>query len=169
MRLLSRKEPIYPPMKIKTTILTFCLILFSLLTHAQNKIFDDIEKTKDVQSIHVSKSLLSMISEMDTGNTDIALSHLADKLKQIDVYTSQSADAAKFMKTQANKFANDKSYETFMSVKNQSQSIIFYGKKEGETFKELIMAIEEQSGYKIMRFIGEFTAKDIQKVTKSDK
>lgn len=152
-------------MRVKTLLTTFALILFSLVGQAQNtNVFDKLSQRKDIKTVHVSKSLLGMISKMDMGGADIA--HLADKLKQIDVYTSESGEAAKFMKAEANFFATNKAYESFMTVKEKNQTVIFYGQKEGEKFKDLVMLSEEADKYTIVRMVGEFTAKDIQQIVK---
>lgn len=155
-------------MKLKTIILTFVFVLSVIAGYAaQGDVFDNLEKTKDVQAVHVSKSLLSMISKMDTGSADFSL--LADKLKQIDVYSSGTKEAAASMKQQADFFAKDQSYETFMSVKDEGESVVFYGKKDGEKFQELIMVVLGAGESTVMRFLGDFTAKDIQEVIKSKK
>lgn len=154
-------------MKIKTIILlTLSLVFSSLVAQAQNNIFDKLEKAKDVQSAHFSESLISMLPEMKAGNADLSV--LADKLKQIDIYSSKTADAAKTMRAEADNFAKDKTYETFMTVKDKSQNATFYGKKDGEKFKELVMVSNETQSEKcvIIRLIGDFTAKDIQDVVK---
>ncbi len=152
-------------MRLKTILTTVALVLFSLMAQAQStNVFDKLDTRKDIQAVHVSKSLLGMISKMDMGGADIA--HLADKLKQIDVYTSESAEAAKFMKAEANFFATNKAYESFMTIKEKTQTVVFYGQKEGDKFKDLVMLLEEANKYTIVRMVGEFTAKDIQQIVK---
>lgn len=152
-------------MRLKTIFITTALIFFSLVGQAQTaNVFDKLSARKDIQAVHVSQSLLGMISKMDMGGADIA--HLADKLKQIDVYTSESADAAKFMKTEASFFATNKAYESFMTVKEKAQTVTFYGQKNGEKFKDLVMLLEEANKYTVVRMVGEFTAKDIQQIVK---
>lgn len=151
-------------MKLRVIILTIILALAALSGKAQGNVFEKIEKIKDVQALHVSKSLLNMISEMDTKTADFSL--LADKLKQFDVYSSMTQEAAASMKSHAEVFGKDKSYETFMSVKDNNQNVVFYGKKNGDKFQELIMVVDAADGTQIMRFLGDFTAKDIQEVIK---
>lgn len=153
-------------MKIRTTILAFFLSLFCLAGQAQNNIFDKIEKRNDVQTVHVSQSLLRMIAEMDTGSADVSLSQLSDKLKRIDIYSSESGDACKYIKSEISNLTNDSSYENLMTVKEKNQTVSFFGKKDGENFKDLIMAVYGDNSCNISRFIGEFTAQDIQKVIK---
>lgn len=150
-------------MRVKAIIFTFIFALFALTGQAQNGIFEKIEKTKDVQVVHVSKSLLSSLSTMGD------FSALADKLKQIDVYSSSTKEAAASMKSQADFFGKSQAYEAFMSVKDEGEQVLFYGKKNGERFQELVMIVLADGESTIMRFQGDFTAKDIQEVIKNKK
>lgn len=152
-------------MRLKTILITTALLLFGLVGQAQtNNVFEKLSARKDIQAVHVSQSLLGMISKMDMAGADIA--HLADKLTQIDVYTSQSADAAKFMKAEANFFSTSRAYESFLTVKEPNQTAVFYGQKTGDKFKDLVMLLEQSDKYTIVRMVGEFTAKDLQQIVK---
>lgn len=151
-------------MKYKNLVLILLFILCGGVLQAQNTVFDKLSSRKDIQAVHVSKSLLEMMPKVETGGVDI--SDLASKLKQIDVYTSESVDAVKFMKAQATAFEKDEAYETFMAIKEQDQKVFFYGKQTGGTFKDLIMIAEEKGKCTIVRMLGEFTAKDIQAIIK---
>lgn len=151
-------------MKYKNLALLLLFALCCGFVQAQNTVFEKFSGRKDIQVVHVTKSLLEMIPKMETGGVDI--SDLAGKLKQIDVYTSESGDAVQFMSTQAALFEQDKSYETLMTIKEKDQKIVFYGNQSDGIFKDLVMFAEEKGKCTIVRMIGEFTAKDIQKISK---
>lgn len=152
-------------MRLKTILITTAILLSCLVGQAQtNNVFDKFSARKDIQAVHVSQSLLGMISKMDMAGADIA--HLADKLTQIDVYSSESADAVKFMKAESTIFATNKAYESFLTVKDKNQTAVFYGQKSGDKFKDLVMLLEQNDKYTVVRMVGEFTAKDLQQIVK---
>lgn len=151
-------------MKIRILILTLAIALCNLTGYAQRHIYDNLSGKKDIQEVHVSKSLLDMLSQMNTGGADI--SRIADKLKQVDVYTSKSTDAAKYMNNQVALIEKDASYETFMTIKEETQTVVFYGRKSGDVFMDLIMVTNDKSAANctIVSMSGEFTAKDIKSI-----
>ena len=63
-------------------------------------------------------------------------------------------------------FDKDKAYENFMSLKEKDQKVVFYGKQDNGTFKDLVMIVSELNKCTIIRMRGSFTAKDIQNIMK---
>lgn len=150
-------------MKYKNLLLGMLLLFCSsVVVEAQNSVFEKLSAKQDIKTVRISQSLLEMLPKMETGGVDIT--SLADKVTQIEIYTSETAEAAKFMNSQTSFFEKDKSYDTFLIVKDKEQKAVFYGKKKNGKFEDLVMIADEGDKCTIVRMIGEFTTKDIQEI-----
>lgn len=150
---------------MKTKILLIAILLFSALGYmqAQNNMFDKLSKQKGITTVYISKSLLSMMPNMETGGANIK--GLSGKLEQLEIYSSENnKEAAKLMKEEVNVLVKEKKYEVLMSVKDGDDNVTFYAYKENGKFKDLIMFTEEPGESSIIRIIGNFSAEDVQGV-----
>ena len=80
-------------MKYNKLILILIFAFSAAFTQAQSNVFDKLSERKDIQAVHVNKSLLEMLPKMETGGVDIA--GLVNKLDQLDIYTSEANEAIK--------------------------------------------------------------------------
>jgi len=150
-------------MKIKLFITTILLLCSLTAIQAQSSIFNKLSDRKDVTTVFISKTLLSMMpKDMDMGGADIK--SLMGKLEQIEIYTSESDEAAKLMKKEMQILAKSKSFETLMKIKDGTEVVQFYAERDGDKFKDMIMFTDEEDAGTIIRIQGSFTAEDIQTV-----
>lgn len=148
-------------MKIKRLLIAVAIILSALSIQAQAQIFEKLSNNKEITTVIVSKSMLSMVEGLDIDAINIKA--LSDKLEGIEIYNGESKSAISLMKSETNKLAKDKSYELLMTLKEDDENISFYGKKEsGGKFKDFIMCIDESDEFSIIRIVGSFSADDIQ-------
>ena len=150
-------------MKIK--IITLAIITaFSVLgVQAQKGMFDKLSNHKDVTAVYISKALIKMMPEIDTGGADIKA--LAGKLEQMEIYSSYSnKEAANIIRKEVEGMTKTKTYEVLMKIKDQGSNITFYAFKEKDRIKDLVMLIDQSDECTIIRIMGNFTAEDIQKV-----
>jgi len=156
-------------MKIKVFITAVLLMLGLVPIQAQNSdIFEKLSDHKDVTTVYITKALLNMMPNIDTGGADIK--SLAGKLEQLEIYDSNgNKDANSIMKKEIDALVKSKTYETLMKVKDGGDNITFYAYKEKERFKDLVMFINDPEDCTIIRIMGNFTAEDIQKVMDSKK
>lgn len=144
--------------------------MFGLLNiQAQGSdMFEKLSNMDDVTTVYVSKSLLRMMPDIDTGGANIK--GLANKLDQVEIYTTNgNKEANKLARKEVEALTKSKTYETLMKVKDGGDNITFYAHKEKEHFKDLIMFINEPDECTIIRIMGTFTAEDIQKVMDGNK
>ncbi len=135
--------------------------------HAQKGMFDKLSDNDNVSIVYVSKAMLKMMPNMETGGAN--LKSLAGKLEQIEIYSSENKDAITTMKTEIEGLTKSKAYETLMAIKDKKDKITFYAHKENNNFKDLVMFINDPEECTIIRIMGNFTAEDIQKVMEGEK
>ncbi|MDH6307677.1 hypothetical protein M2451_000126 [Dysgonomonas sp. PFB1-18] len=152
-------------MKIKASFIIILLIC-GLSVQAQNNIFEKLSNHKDVTTVFVSKSLLSLMPNIDAGGVD--LKSLTEKLEQVEIYRSDdNKNAAKVIRKETESLAKSKAYETLMNVKEPGENITFYAKKDKDSdkIKDLVMFVNKPNNkVTLIRIMGNFTPEDIQKV-----
>lgn len=149
-------------MKIKVLIIGMLFLLSATVVQAQDIMFDKFSNDRNISTVYVSKALLKMMPEMDMGGANVK--GLANKLEQIEIYSSENKDAVKMMKLETESMKTNKAYEVLMSVKDGDENVVFYAQKDRDNFKDLIMLVTEPNEFTIIRIVGNFTAEDIQKV-----
>ncbi|MFV0417521.1 MAG: DUF4252 domain-containing protein [Dysgonomonas sp.] len=150
-------------MKIKIIILAVITAFSILGVQAQKGMFDKLSNHKDITTVYISKSLLKMMPDIDTGGADIK--GLAGKLEQMEIYSSNSnKEAANIIRNEVAGMVKSKTYEVLMKIKDQGSNITFYAFKEKDKIKDLVMFIDQPDESTIIRIMGNFTAEDIQKV-----
>jgi hypothetical protein len=158
-------------MKTKIIVTTILLTISFLNAQAQNSdMFEKLSNHKDVTSVYISKTLLGMVSNFNTGGADIR--SLAGKLEQIEIYNSNgNREANRIINEGVEELIKAKTYEVLMRVRDggSSTDIVFYAQKERNHFRDLIMHITQANSATIIRIMGVFTAEDIQKVMDSTK
>ncbi|WP_165043143.1 DUF4252 domain-containing protein [Dysgonomonas sp. ZJ709] len=153
-------------MKTKILFTIIALMLSTMGIQAQSNLFDKFSNNNEISVVYISKTLLSMAPNMNMGGAD--LKGLANKLDQVEIYTSEKPNIAAMMRKEAEVLTKDKLYESLMTVKDKEDHITFYVKKKNDTeFKELVMVVSEPNECTIIRLLGSFTAQDIQKIANS--
>jgi hypothetical protein len=135
---------------------------------SQDKVFDKLAERDDITQVTVTKSLLNMmpgmLSSVDMNGIDVK--KLASKLEQIDIFSANSKDAKQLIrKIVAEQFKNNTDYEVLMKIKDPESNVTFYGQKEGNFIKSLVMVADEEEECTLIRLLGKFTTEDIRQIT----
>ncbi len=154
-------------MNTKSLFIVIVLILNAWGVRSQDNLFSELSNNKNVTTVYVSKALLDMVPDMKMNGTDVK--SLANKLDQIEIYTSGNKDAMELMKSGAQKLFKSKTYENLMTIKESSQNVTFYAQKDKDKFKDLIMLVDQSDECVIIRITGLFTTEDVQKIIQKDK
>jgi hypothetical protein len=125
-------------------------------------LFDKLSNDKNVTTVFISKALLSMMPHIDKGGTDIK--SIANKLSQIEIYTTESQNSIRFIKSEMEALGKNKRYERIMQVKDKGQNVVFLAEQQNNVFKDLVMFVDGDNEYTVIRLMGTFTPEDIQKV-----
>lgn len=156
-------------MKAKVFITALLLSANILGIYSQKDLFSKLSDNQHITSVTITKALLNMAPAF-IGNSmeGIEISKLIGKLEQIDIFTSEDKETSRQMKTLIeNDIAKNKAYETLMKIKDKTDNITFYAEKEKNSFKSLIMLIGEAEECTLIRIKGNFTAEDLQEITKN--
>ena len=155
-------------MKTKSIIAGLLLILTTGVGFAQNDWLSKFADQEGITQITITSALLKMVPSMSesTSMNGINIKNIIDKLEQIDIFTSDTEDSRQKMKKEITTFfKNNKSHEILMKIKDNSDNVIFYGQKEGDFIKSLVMFVDDPTDCVIIRLLGKFTSEDIQKIT----
>jgi len=143
-------------------------VIFVANTQAQSKFFDKLAANDNVTAVYISKALLDMVPQLDTGADGPDLKQLANKLDQIEIYScDDDAKTIAMMRSEIDAFSKNRNLESFMRIKDKGQKVNFYGVKENSFFKDLIMTVDKDNSTTVIRIEGKFTSKDIENVVKT--
>lgn len=151
---------------MKKIILTLMIAVLAILSAAaQDEMFQKLGNEKNISVVYISKALLELAGNMNIGSENIQ--SLAGKLTMLEIYTSEDVNSIKLMKNEAEKLLNDGSeLTTLMKAKDGDQNVTFVGKKSKDgNISELLMISDEKSEFSIIRLVGNFTMKDIEKIS----
>jgi hypothetical protein len=157
-------------MKTKSIIAGLLLILATGASFAQNDWFAKFADQEDITQITITSALLKMAPSMaaSASMNGVNLKNIIDKLEQVDIFTSNTEVSRQKMKKEITTFFKDnKSYEVLMKIKDGSDNVIFYGQKEDDFIKSLVMFVDDPTDCVIIRLLGKFTTEDIRKITES--
>lgn len=154
-------------MKIKLLFLALVLALGSMnYVQAQDQRFRDLSNDKNVSTIIISKTLLSMAKNIDMGSFDS--NKLLEKIDSFEIYSNENKKAFKKIKKEVGKINKDKSYEILMKTQKNGEDFSVFAKRGfGDTFNDIIIPMEEGEKYTIIRMLGSFTMEDILDATQN--
>lgn len=155
---------------MKTKGMIILVMLFACISgYAQDSLFDKLTDKEDITQVTVTKSLLNLMPSMATSvdMNGVDMKDIVTKLEQIDIFSTKNEKSRSMMRNETNKhFNNNKSYEVLMKVKDEKDNIVFYGQKENNFIKSLIMFVDGDNESVLIRLLGKFTTEDIQNMMK---
>ena len=111
-----------------------------------------------------------MMPNLEATADNVDLKKLANKLEQIEIYScDDNSKPVQLMKTEMKALLQDKAYTSLMSIKDKGQFVNFFGYKHNDSFKDLIMTVDEKTSATIIRIKGNFTSDDVKDVMKNTK
>lgn len=156
-------------MKTKIILLiTLIALSFNFTLQAQsNDLFNKLNNNKDITSVYVSKSMISMVPSNFISMQNSNMQNIMNKLDQLEIYTSDTKSSREFMKKEVNSLVNNNTYEILMNIKDGNDLVTFYSiknKDNKDKIKELIMVTSDNNDYVLIRMVGEFTTDDIKNI-----
>ena len=159
-------------MKTKAFITALLLLANILGVYSQQDFLSKLFDNPNVKTVTISKVGFASFSELFIGHAiersveGVETKHITKKLEQLDILSSDNKETSRQMKTTVeNHIAKSKSYEMLMKIKDGTSNIIFYAEQHNKAFKSLIMVIEDNEKYKLIRIKGNFTAEDLRGLT----
>ncbi|MDR1343510.1 MAG: DUF4252 domain-containing protein [Prevotellaceae bacterium] len=154
-------------MKAKNLI-TAILLLAAGVSFAQESIFDRFSGQKDITCITITKALINMLPSASSSinMNGIDIKGIADKLEQVDIFTSKTKNVVEQMEAEATQyFSSNKSYEMLMKIKNEADNVTFYGQKAENAFKSLVILVSNNGECVLVHLSGKLTVEDIRTAT----
>jgi len=167
-------------MKTKKTIIAIILLLSSTVAFSQNTPFKKWHENSILSSTYITKAMLDMVPDMKVGDVDIK--SLNNILEQVEIYSniknSTSFMTGLAMNDAAIKIVNENKYELMLKLSESDAEIAFYSKrsvKNKDIVEDLVMINFTRKHPRfngectVIRLVGEFTLKDIRKITNKKK
>jgi hypothetical protein len=146
----------------RINILVILATVFSLFAQAQQSFFDKYAEMEGVTSVYISKSMLSLLPNVDSTVNGIHIGDIANRLDNIQILSSdESAIISKLRKETAN-INTQNGYEELMRVRENGEKTTIYFKDKKGKKKEFVLLIDEKDELTIISIVGDLTLQEIQ-------
>lgn len=135
--------------------------------------FEKLETNKDISTVVVSQKMFQMLSKIDSKDAEAKeFMEVANKLKGMKIFTTESKTAAGLMKTEAQQYLKTAGLSELMQVKDKAQNVKFYTKegKDATHVSELLMLVEPTETSKqtiVLSLTGDIDLNKISVLTKN--
>ena len=159
-------------MKIKNIFLASVAFLATLTAIGQTSL-DKLEANKDIATVVVSQKMFQMLSKIDSKDADAReFMEIANKLKGMKIFSSESKTAAIQMKAEAMQYVKSAALTELMRVKDKSQNVKFFSKTGSSASRvaELLMLVEATESSKqtvVLLLTGDIDLNKISVLTKN--
>lgn len=144
---------------MKRLIILLFVLPICLLSSAQEELFKRYENTKGVETVYISKSLLSMMPNMEMDNVKVG--KVAGKIDRIQVLTCEKAALVDDISSYALSIYKRDGYEEMMRTNESGEKNYIYQKRRGKKNEFVILNIEKNE-INIVNLLGTMTMKDIK-------
>jgi hypothetical protein len=147
--------------RVKTTIITLCLLCAASVCFGQDKLFDKYAGMDSVTSVYISKNMFEMMPAM--GDIGLALTNMKGKIESLQVLSTERSDQIPQMRKDFSGLVKSNMQE-LMRVRDGSTRTTFYADMNGDKIQNLLMLADTDSSYTVVQVIGDFTLQDVQKM-----
>lgn len=146
----------------RINILVILATVFSLFAQAQQSFFDKYAEMEGVTSVYISKSMLSLLPNVNSTVNGIHIGDIANCLDNIQILSSdESAIISKLRKETAD-INTQNGYEELMRVREDGEKTTIYFKDKKGKKKEFVLLIDEKDELTIISIVGDLTLQEIQ-------
>jgi hypothetical protein len=146
----------------RINILVILATVFSLFAQAQQSFFDKYAEMEGVTSVYISKSMLSLLPNVNSTVNGIHIGDIANRLDNIQILSSdESAIISKLRKETAN-INTQNGYEKLMRVREDGEKTTIYFKDKKGKKKEFVLLVDEKDELTIISIVGDLTLQEIQ-------
>lgn len=150
----------------RTYIITLLLTLCTAWSHAQESFFDKYADMEGVTSVYISKTMLSMMPDMQVNNANIG--EIASKLDNIQILSCENKEIADKLRKETAHISTRNGYEELMRVRDKGEKVNIYLKKNKDGKKEFVLLSDEPEEFTIILITGNLTLEEIQGIVKSE-
>ena len=143
-------------------ILAILATVFSLFAQAQQSFFDKYAEMEGVTSVYISKSMLSLLPNVDSTVNGIHIGNIASRLDNIQILSCEESDVANQLRKETSHINPKNGYEELMRVReNGEKTTIYFKDKKGQK-KEFVLLVDEKDEFTIISIVGDLTLQEIQ-------
>lgn len=135
----------------------------TLAATAQDELFSKYDDARGVETVFISKAMLSLVSKQDLG--DMKINVAASKLDRIQVLSCEQAALSKAIVADAQRIFKRDKYELMMKTKDDDEQTYIYMKQRGKK-NEFVVLDVDGSEVNVVNLLGTLTLADIKNITK---
>ena len=148
---------------MKRIFTAIAVMMACLSMHAQAELFSKYDNTQGVTTVYVSKSMLSIMPQMNTGGVDIG--SIAQKLDNIRILTCERPSMIGGIKQNASAIYSRDGYEEVMKLNDSDSHTVIYMKQLSGGTNEFALVNTENNVLRIVNIKGRISLRDIQSIT----
>lgn len=153
---------------MKHSIILIAIALFlSIPTAIQAKTFDfdKMAEMEGVTSVHISKAMFRLLSDMSIKADGIDLQSVMPKLESLQIITCEKPEIIPLLKKEAEAFSTKEGYEELMRVKeDDSHTIILQKQHEDKPNEYVLVNIEGNEEFNLILMKGTLTLEELQQM-----
>ena len=144
---------------MKKLLATAVLVLAAHMSYAQDQLFTKYEEVKGVETVFISKALLSVAAGSKIGDLDIR--KVAKKLEQVRILSVEKASLVKTIQAEA--LAIYKRDEELTRMSEGDEKTVIYVRPRGKN-KEFVLLHTEKDELDIISLIGNLTMEELKAI-----
>lgn len=150
-------------MRTRSIFFAVLLLCCASIGFAQDKLFEQYADMDNVTSVFISKKMFDLMPDIETG--DLNLKDLRGKIDNLQILTTEKKEIQEQMQKDFSSLITQ-SHEELMRVKDGKDKVTFYVRQSDDgLIREMLMLVDSDSEFVVIRLNGKFTPEDIRKIT----
>ena len=145
---------------MKKYILLFLVALTIQTTMAQKALFDKYESSKGVETVFISKAMLSFAGSI--GGIDKDIARVANKLDEVRILSCEKPAKARAIVSEARAIYS-KGYTELMRLNDDGEKVTIYQKPVGKKHEYVLLSVERDE-VDIINLVGTLTLEDLKRI-----
>lgn len=145
---------------MKKYILLFLVALTVQTTMAQKALFDKYESSKGVETVFISKAMLSFAGSI--GGIDKDIARVANKLEEVRILSCEKPAKARAIVSEARAIYS-KGYTELMRLNDDGEKVTIYQKPVGKKHEYVLLSVERDE-VDIINLVGTLTLEELKRI-----
>ena len=145
---------------MKKYILLFLVALTVQTTMAQKALFDKYESSKGVETVFISKAMLSFAGSI--GGIDKDIARVANKLEEVRILSCEKPAKARAIVSEARAIYS-KGYTELMRLNDDGEKVTVYQKPVGKKHEYVLLSVERDE-VDIINLVGTLTLEELKRI-----
>ena len=145
---------------MKKYILLFLVALTVQTTMAQKALFDKYESSKGVETVFISKAMLSFAGSI--GGIDKDIARVANKLDEVRILSCEKPAKARTIVSEARAIYS-KGYTELMRLNDDGEKVTVYQKPVGKKHEYVLLSVEKDE-VDIINLVGTLTLEELKRI-----